>query len=93
MIKKITVFTPTQKRYLDKSAALYKIYRDSRVDRTHLRFWRYMHTIVLAWLRRWQPPMWAVWRKKLKRYWKTVLQEVSYLLNTRRSIHKASYRE
>ncbi|KAK7023431.1 hypothetical protein VNI00_016737 [Paramarasmius palmivorus] len=75
MIDKITLFTSSQKRYLDQYINLYAIYRDSRTDTTHLQFWRYMTAFAMQWLRRWSPPMWAVWRKRLRLLWKRRVQE------------------
>ncbi|KAK7032446.1 hypothetical protein VNI00_013004 [Paramarasmius palmivorus] len=75
MIKALTALSPKQKRFLDDRAKLYQLYRDSGQDRTHLRFWRYVHCLSLIWLRRWAPGMWSVWRKRLKIYWKKRVQE------------------
>ncbi|KAK7030445.1 hypothetical protein VNI00_014030 [Paramarasmius palmivorus] len=75
MIDRLTILTTKQKRWLDLRAKLYALYRDSRVDSTHLRFWRFIHCLSLLWLYRWKPSMWDVWRKRLKGHWKKKIQE------------------
>ncbi|KAK7045514.1 hypothetical protein VNI00_007346 [Paramarasmius palmivorus] len=75
MVDMLTILNTKQKRFLDDKAKLYKLYRDSRVDHTHLRFWRFIHCLSIIWLKRWSPSMWSLWRKRLKAYWKKKVQE------------------